>query len=421
MKLLLIGGGGREHAIAWKLVQSPHVEQLFVAPGNGGTCALPKTENVPLAMSDLPALRNFAKERRIDLTVVGPEAPLVAGVVDLFQRAGLAIIGPSLAAARLEGSKAFSKEFMQRHAIPTARAAIFSDYGRAIDHLHQLDTPPVIKADGLAGGKGVLLPETMGEATQSIAEILLHRRFGEAGATLLLEERLHGPELSVLAFTDGESFCLLPPAQDHKRLLDGDLGPNTGGMGAFAPSPLATPALLAEVERSILRPTLAGMQTEGAPYVGVLYAGLMLTSTGPQVIEFNCRLGDPETEAVLPLVESDLVEILLACTNGTLDRVKLRLRDQSAVTVVMAAGGYPDHYTSGHPIHGLAKAEAQGALVFPAGTTHSNGQLVTSGGRVLTGTGLGATLHAAAEQAYAAVACIEFAQAHYRKDIGKRA
>lgn len=420
MKILLIGSGGREHALAWKLVQSPQVERLVLAPGNDGAARLPKTEKVSIPVDDLPRLRDFALDQQIDLTVVGPEAPLAAGIVDLFTTAGLRIFGPHQAAAQLESSKAFSKQFMARHGIPTAQAAVFHDCDEAIRHLRQLDQPPVIKASGLAAGKGVILPETMAEAVQVLRSILLDHRFGSAGDTVLLEERLTGPELSVLAFTDGKMARLTPAAQDHKRLLDGDHGPNTGGMGAFAPSPLATPALLAQVEREAIQPTLAGMAAEGRPYVGVLYAGLMLTPAGPKVLEFNCRLGDPEAQVVLPLLESDLIDILLACVNGTLDQVKPRWRNQAAVTVVMAAGGYPNEYAKGRTITGIEQAEARGCLVFYAGACHHEDRVVTDGGRVLNVTGFGPTVHAAAGHAYAGVEQIHFAQAHYRRDIGGR-
>lgn len=421
MQILLIGNGGREHALAWKLVQSAAVDRLFVAPGNGGTSSLPKTTNVGLKANDLDALCAFAQNQHIDLTVVGPEAPLVAGIVDRFQAASLPIFGPSQAAAQLEGSKAFAKQFMLRHGIPTARFIVVAEYQAALHALEEFAGPPVIKASGLAAGKGVVVPQTEAEATGALRAMLLHRRFGAASDTVLLEERLVGSELSVLAFCDGESVRILPPAQDHKRLLDGDLGPNTGGMGAFAPSPLATPALMAQVEREILQPTLTAIAAEGAPYVGVLYAGLMLTKTGPKVIEFNCRLGDPETQAILPLLESDLVEILLACINGTLNGVTPRWRSAAAVTVVMASGGYPDEYTIGYPIAGIEAAEALDCLVFHAGTQGNNGQVVTAGGRVVNVTALGDTIHSAAQKAYTGVAKIQFAQAQVRTDIGGQA
>jgi phosphoribosylamine--glycine ligase len=419
MKILLIGSGGREHALAWKLLQSPPIERLFVAPGNGGTATLPKTENIALAATDLPGLMAFAQHNGIDLTVVGPEAPLVAGLTDRFQAAGLRIFGPTGAAAQLEGSKAFSKAFLLRHGIPTAQAAVFRDHAAACRHLATLPTPPVIKASGLAAGKGVIVPQSHAEAAQAIDALLRARRFGAAGDTILLEERLTGPELSVLAFCDGKTTALLPAAQDHKRLLDGDRGPNTGGMGAFAPPPPATPALLADIDTRVLRPTLAGMAAEGAPYVGVLYAGLMLTPDGPKVLEFNCRLGDPETQVLLPLLASDLIEVLTACLAGTLDQVRLQWRPQAAVTVVMAAGGYPDDYATGQPITGIQNAEAQSCLVFHAGTKLVDDEVVTAGGRVLNVTALGDSVTAAAEQAYRGIQAIHFSGAHYRRDIGR--
>jgi phosphoribosylamine--glycine ligase len=419
MRVLLIGNGGREHALAAQIVRSPQVTHLYAAPGNGGTATLDKTENVSIPATKLDALRDFAQANQIDLTVVGPEAPLVAGIVDLFQAAGLRIFGPSQAAAQLEGSKAFAKQFMLRHGIPTGHAEIFSDYDEAIRYLRFLDSPPVIKASGLAAGKGVLVPLTVEEAALALRTVLLERRFGEAGDTVLLEEQLSGPELSVLAVCDGQTALVLPPAQDYKRLRNGDLGPNTGGMGAFTPSPLATPEVLAQVESEILQPTLAGMAAEGVPYYGVLYAGLMLTAAGPKVIEFNARFGDPETQAILPLLESDLIDLLLASIEGVLASIQLRWRNQAAVTVVMAAHGYPDNYVTGHEITHIDRAEALGCLVFLAGAKLYNGRLHTAGGRVLNVTGLGDTVAAAAKNAYAGVRAIHFNQAHYRTDIGK--
>lgn len=419
MKLLLIGSGGREHALAWKLSQSAQVSRIFVAPGNGGTATTAKCENVPISDGDLTALLAFAQEQAIDLTVVGPEVPLAAGVVDLFQAAGLRIFGPTQAAARLEGSKAFSKAFMQRHGIPTATAQVFSDFESAADFVWTLDAVPVIKASGLAAGKGVILPDSREEAVDVLRGVMVEGRFGEAGATVLIEERLTGPEMSVLAFSDGRSLCVMPPAQDHKRLGDGDTGPNTGGMGAFAPSPLATPDLLAEVERTILRPTIDGMAAEGAPYVGVLYAGLMLTGDGVKVIEFNCRFGDPETQVVLPLLESDLVDLMQACIDGRLDEVTPVWRVGAATTVVMASGGYPGDYAKGKSIGGLAEAEATGCSVFQAGTIVADGQLLTNGGRVLAVTGVGDDLPAATQKAYAGLAHIAFEGAVWRTDIAR--
>jgi len=420
MKILLIGGGGREHAIAWKLSQSAQVDQIWVAPGNGGTARLPKTENVALDVDDLTALRDFAHQQAVDLTIVGPEAPLVAGIVDLFQAVGLKIFGPNQAAAQLEGSKAFAKEFMQRHHIATGQAAIFSDFDEAMRYLRQQDDDtPVIKASGLAAGKGVLLPVNKIDAAGVIKSLLEDRRFGAASDTILIEERLEGPELSVLAFCDGKTVRTMPAAQDYKRLLDRNQGPNTGGMGAFAPAPLATPQLMTQIEQEVLLPTLTGMAAEGVPYVGVLYAGLMLTKDGPKVLEFNCRFGDPETEVILPLLESDLIEILLACINGTLEQVTPRWQKQAAVTVVMASKGYPNDYATGSAITLIEQAEAAGCQVFHAGTKLKDQRILTDGGRVLAVTGTGATISKAASQAYTGVSKIHFNGAHYRKDIGQ--
>lgn len=419
MKLLLIGSGGREHALAWKLAQSPRVEQIFVAPGNGGTATAAKCRNVPIADSDLAGLLAFAQQEAIDLTVVGPEAPLVAGIVDRFQAAGLPVFGPRQAAAQLEGSKAFSKAFMQAQGIPTGWARTFTDFETAADFVAGLDSLPVLKASGLAAGKGVVLPESRDEAVAVLREMLVDRRFGEAGSTVLVEERLSGPEVSVLAFCDGADVALMPPAQDHKRLLTGDGGPNTGGMGAFAPTPKATPELLAEVEHAVLRPALAGMTAAGTPYVGVLYAGLMLTPDGLRVLEFNCRFGDPETQVVLPLLESDLVDVMLACVEGRLAEAAPRWRAGAATTVVLASGGYPGDYPKGKAIRGVAEAEATGCTVFHAGTALADGQLVTSGGRVLAVTGLGEEIAAAASRAYAGVEQIAFDGAIWRTDIGR--
>ncbi len=419
MKVLVIGGGGREHALAWKLSQSEAVARVFVAPGNAGTASTPRCRNVPLQATDLDGLFRFAREEAVDLTVVGPEAPLVAGIVDRFQAGGMAVFGPSRAVDRIEGSKAFAKAFMQRHDIPTARARAFQDLAEAIAYVERMETLPVIKASGLAGGKGVLLPETIQEAVAGLEAMLVHGRFGEAGATVLVEERLQGPELSVLALTDGSALWVMPPVQDHKRLLDGDRGPNTGGMGAFGPSPLATPTLLDRVTREILEPTLAGLAAEGTPYVGVLYAGLMLTSEGPKVLEFNCRFGDPEAQVILPLLESDLVSLLHACIQGHLDRTPPRWSSQAAVTVVMASQGYPGPYETGHPIHGIEDAEALGCRVFHAGTALQEGRPVTAGGRVLNVTGVGPDLEEAATLAYAGVDRIHFPGAVYRRDIAR--
>lgn len=430
MNILLIGSGAREHALAWKLAQSRQVDQIFAAPGNGGTARIPNCTNVPIPVDDLHALQLFALEKQVNLTVVGPELPLVSGIVDEFTAAGLTIFGPAKDAARLEGSKAFSKAFMNRHGIPTGRANVFTDFEAAADCVHDMDQLPVLKASGLAAGKGVLLPASRDEAVDQLRAMMVHRRFGDAGETVLVEERLHGPELSVLAFCDGENLRLVPAAQDHKRLLDGDRGPNTGGMGAFAPSPLATDGILETIEHSVLRPTLAGMAAEGSPYQGVLYAGLMLTERGPMVLEFNCRFGDPEAQVILPLLQSDLVDLMLACANGNLAGQEPQWSNESAVTVVMASGGYPDTYETGKPISGLTAGLPldDGPLVFHAGTkTDESGHrddgesrpaVLTDGGRVLSVTAKGADFRAAVSKAYREVDRIRFEDAVWRTDIG---
>ncbi|MCB0045832.1 MAG: phosphoribosylamine--glycine ligase [Caldilineaceae bacterium] len=420
MHLLLIGGGGREHALAWKLAQSPRVTHISVAPGNGGTATAEKTKNVAIGADDVPALLDFAQQQAVDLTVVGPEAPLAAGIADQFQAAGLPIFGPTQIAAQLETSKAFSKRFMEEHAIPTGRAIIVTDFDEAARYMRQLDDVPVIKASGLAGGKGVLLPETMGGAAVVVQQMLLEDRFGAAGKTVLIEERLTGPEVSVLAFADGERFALMPTAQDHKRLMKKDRGPNTGGMGAFAPSPRATPELLDQIARQVIGPTLAGMKAAGASFMGVLYAGMMLTPQGPKVLEFNCRFGDPEAQTILPLLESDLLEVLIACVEGRLNEVVPVWRNGAAATVVMAARGYPGEYEVGQTITGIDAAQAAGALVFQAGTKQVEDRLVSAGGRVLNITATGDAMEAALRTAYRGVRAIHFNGAHYRTDIGKK-
>ncbi len=430
MKILLIGSGAREHALAWKLAQSRHVDHIYAAPGNGGTAGIPNCTNIPIPVHDSQGLRLFAIDNQVSLTVVGPEIPLVSGVVDKFDAAGLTIFGPSKSAAQLEGSKAYSKAFMKRHGIPTGWARVFTDFEAAAEFIHELDELPVLKASGLAAGKGVLLPTSRDEAVDQLREMMVSRRFGDAGSTVLVEERLQGPELSVLAFCDGVNLRVVPAAQDHKRLLDGDRGPNTGGMGAFAPSPLATKEVLDAAEHNVLRPTLVGMASEGAPYRGVLYAGLMLTPKGPMVLEFNCRFGDPEAQVILPLLQSDLVELMLACTDGSLAEHDPEWSAESAVTVVMASGGYPDRYETGKEISSLPESlEADGsALVFHAGTKvddtrlHAEGErepvVLTDGGRVLSVTATGADFGEAVSDAYQTVDQIHFEGAVWRTDIG---
>ena len=430
MNILLIGSGAREHALAWKLAQSRRVDHIYAAPGNGGTAGIPNCTNIPIPVHDSQALRLFAIDNMVDLTVVGPEIPLVSGVVDEFDAEGLTIFGPSKSAAQLEGSKAYSKAFMNRHGIPTGWARVFTDFEAAADFVGELDDLPVLKASGLAAGKGVLLPASRDEAVEQLREMMVSRRFGDAGATVLVEERLQGPELSVLAICDGVNLRVVPAAQDHKRLLDGDRGPNTGGMGAFAPSPLATREVLEAVEHNVLRPTLDGMASEGSPYRGVLYAGLMLTQKGPMVLEFNCRFGDPEAQVILPLLQSDLVELMLACTDGSLAEHDPEWSAESAVTVVMASGGYPDSYETGKVISGLPEGlNAHGsALVFHAGTQVDDSRLhaqegrdmvvFSDGGRVLSVTATGADFREAVSDVYRAVKQIQFDGAVWRTDIG---
>jgi phosphoribosylamine--glycine ligase len=420
MRILIIGSGGREHALARSLSQSSRTEKLFVAPGNAGTASL--ADNVDLEASEAEALRDFALSEDLDLTVVGPEKPLVAGLVDQFEEAGLAVVGPSREAARLEGSKAFAKSFMQEHGIPTARHRTFdsSETDEARSYLEEHDAPVVVKASGLAGGKGAFVCETLDDAFDALRRIAEERDFGAAGDRIVIEELMRGEEASVFALTDGENYVLLPPAQDHKRIGEGDTGPNTGGMGAYAPAPVVTPKILQQTCRRIIEPTLAGMQAAGAPYRGVLYCGLMITDEGPKVVEFNCRLGDPEAQVVLPLIETDLVNVFERLAARNLGGVQLRSRPGAAACVVLASDGYPTSYETGFPINGL-EASPDDALVFQAGTAREGSeQIVTDGGRVLGVTGLGAGLPEALDAAYDAVEHIHFDGMQYRRDIGEK-
>lgn len=418
-KVLVVGGGGREHALVWGLLRSAQVDEVFAAPGNPGMAAEAGCHVVPeTSADDLDAIVALAQLEEVSLVVVGPEDPLVAGLVDRLAEAGIAAFGPSEAAARLEGSKAHCKEFLLAHGIPTGAAATFTDADDAIAYLDGLDAVPVVKADGLAAGKGVIVAESRDEAANAIRDILVDRRFGDAGSEVLLEERLTGPEVSVLAFCDGTDYVLMPAAQDHKRLLEGDEGPNTGGMGAFHPSPIADADLLAEVASTVIGPTLAGMAAEGRPYRGVLYAGMMLTEAGPKVIEFNCRFGDPECQVVIPLLESDLYDTLQACVEGRLADAEVRWADQAAVTVVLASGGYPVSSTPPAPIGGL-DAVPDDCVVFHAGTKLIDGVVQVSGGRVLAVTSVKPTLAEAAEAAHAGVAAIDFDGAQHRSDIAR--
>jgi phosphoribosylamine--glycine ligase len=417
MRVLVIGSGGREHALAWKLARSPKVRQMFIAPGNGGTATV--GQNVPIAATDISGLVSFSRQEQIDLTIVGPEVSLVAGLVDAFNAAGLRVFGPTQAAARLEGSKAFAKQFMVEEGIPTAPATIFRDYAAAQAFLRQIVPPVVIKASGLAAGKGVIICPTRQEAEAALRQVMVERAFGDAGDEALVEVCLQGEEVSLLAFCDGRTVVPMLPARDYKRVGDGDEGPNTGGMGGYAPSPYLPPTLVQEIMARVLQPVVDGMRRRGTPYVGVLYAGLMLTDLGPRVLEFNCRFGDPETQSLMPLLESDLVEICLACTEGRLDQIQVHWSSDQAVCVVLASGGYPGDYASGKEITGLEDANRIPSVVFHAGTKQQGGRLVTAGGRVLAVTATAPTLSQARTQVYAAAGQIHFEGMHYRKDIAQ--
>lgn len=422
MRILLIGGGGREHALAWKLAQSDKVEKIFAAPGNPGIAMLKKCSCIDLKLDDLEKVADYAEEESIDLTVVGPEATLVAGIADVFKRRGLPVFGPSKAAAQLEGSKAFSKELMAKYNIPTAFFKICEDMETAKAYVKEKGAPIVVKADGLAAGKGVVVAMTEEEALEAIEEMMGDHKFGNAGARVVLEEYMEGEEASLLAFTDGKTVVPMLAAQDHKRIFDNDQGPNTGGMGTYAPAPVMTDILRLKATERILKPVVAAMAKEGTPYQGCLYAGLMIKDDVIKVVEFNCRFGDPETQVVLPLLESDLAEIMLACATGTLDQADVAWSDKAAVCVVMASGGYPESYETGKVITGLAEADAQeNTVVFHAGTKNAAYSIVTAGGRVLGVTAVDDNIRAARDRAYAAVENIKFDGAFYRKDIAWRA
>ncbi|HWQ31754.1 MAG TPA: phosphoribosylamine--glycine ligase [Blastocatellia bacterium] len=422
MKILVIGSGGREHALVWALSRSRSVTEIFSPANNAGILQLATKADVD--GNNLAALADFAAREKIDLTVVGPEQPLVDGVADLFAARGLAVFGPSQAAARLEGSKIFSKEFMTRHRIPTARYRVIDDAAtaRAVVGSGEFSYPLVIKADGLAAGKGVVLAETHREAQQTIEDFMVGRSLGQAGTRLLIEECLTGRELSYLVFADGKNFSALPVAQDHKRVFDQDRGPNTGGMGAFSIPGLLDPATEQRIRFEIVEPTLAGAQADGFAFRGLLYCGLMLTDAGPQVLEYNVRFGDPETQAILRRMDSDLAEMMMAVAQGGLDRIRPQWSGDAATCVVMASGGYPGSYETGKEITGLSEAEeVENVVVFHAGTKLTpEGSIVTAGGRVLGVTARAATLQEATARAYEAVSRIHFDDAHYRRDIGGR-
>ncbi len=423
MKVLMIGGGGREHALAWKLAQSNQVTQVFVAPGNAGTASEPKLTNVAIAATDLDSLVAFARDEQIGLTVVGPEAPLVDGVVDRFQTAGLTIFGPTQAAAQLEGSKSFTKDFLARHDIPSADYQTFTEVIPALAYLRKMGAPIVIKADGLAAGKGVIVALSEAEAEAAIRDMLEANAFGGAGARVVVEEFLEGEEASFIVMVDGENVVPMATSQDHKRAYDGDTGPNTGGMGAYSPAPVVTPEVDARIMEQVILPTVRGMAAEGNAYTGFLYAGLMIDAAGnPRVIEYNCRFGDPETQPIMLRLTSDLTELCLAGAEGRLAGKRCEWDSRAAVGVVLAAGGYPGSYRKGDVIDGLANAEQAGCKVFHAGTVqNAQGEVITAGGRVLCVTALGNSVSAAQQQAYQGVSAVHWEGAEYRRDIAFRA
>jgi phosphoribosylamine--glycine ligase len=421
MRVLIIGSGGREHALAWKIAASPRVTEVLVAPGNAGTALEPHCRNVPVAADDIDGLLALARRESVDLTVVGPEAPLVLGVVDVFKAAGLRCFGPSQACARLEGSKAFSKEFLTRHRIPTAAYGRFTKDTFNADFVKAQRLPVVIKADGLAAGKGVVIAQSHDEAIETV-NAMFAGTFGAAGDTVVVEEFLEGEEASFIVMVDGRHVLPLASSQDHKRLLDADLGPNTGGMGAYSPAPVVTPEMHARIMREVIAPTVVGLAAEGTPYTGFLYAGIMVAPDGtPNVLEFNCRFGDPETQPVLMRLESDLVDLIEAALVGRLDEVEARWDPRPAVGVVLAAEGYPDAPLKGAVIEGLSAASTLPGKVFHAGTTAQNGHVVVTGGRVLCAVGRGATVASACREAYTLVDAIRWPGMQARRDIGFRA
>src|SRR5437868_2998280 len=416
MRILVIGGGGREHALAWKLRQSSEAERIFCAPGNAGTAEI--AENVAIPVGDLDALLRFARENRVDLTVVGPDDPLAAGIVDLFATEGLRAFGPTKSAARLEASKIFAKELMRAQKIPTAEARTFADSGEALDYCERVKFPVVIKADGLALGKGVIIAPDAAKAKSTIDEMMNRGRFGEAGRRIVIEEFLCGTECSLHALVDGSSYCLLESARDHKRALEGDQGPNTGGMGAFSPANNWNRKLQSKFETEIMQPLLRGLLQEGITFHGLLYPGLIITSEGARVLEFNCRFGDPETQALLPRMKSDLLPLLEGTMDGNLSKCAIEWDTRAAVTVVLASGGYPGKYETGKTISGLDDAaKLEDVQIFHARTKRVNSEVRTAGGRVLAVTALGSTLEAARTRAYEAVSSIHFENCHYRHDI----
>jgi len=426
MNVLIVGSGGREHCLAWKLARSPRVDQVYVAPGNGGTewpgtPGLAPSQNIAIDAVDVDGLVAFARDNESALTVVGPEAPLVVGLVDALQSAGLSVFGPTQAAAQLEGSKVFAKRFMVEHGIPTGRAETFTDYDAALAYLRDLGAPIVVKASGLAAGKGVTVCATLDQAEQALHAAMVERVFGDAGDQVLIEECLTGQEASLLAFCDGQTVVPMVVAQDHKAAYDGDSGPNTGGMGCYAPARLMTPQLIDWVMDRVMQPTIDGMRAAGTPYVGVLYGGLMLTDDGPQVLEFNCRFGDPEAQVILPLLQTDLLDVIEACIEGRLAEIDVRWADEYAACVVTASGGYPGRYEKGKEIAGLeAAAQLPNVTLFHAGTRRDGTRTLTNGGRVLGVTATAPTLKGALDRAYQGLRSVHFEGMEYRTDIGAK-
>ncbi|MCG9657569.1 MULTISPECIES: phosphoribosylamine--glycine ligase [Vibrio] len=422
MNVLIIGAGGREHALGWKVAQNPNVETVFVAPGNAGSALESKLENVAIDVEDIQGLVAFAKDKNIELTIVGPEAPLVIGVVDAFQEAGLAIFGPTQAAAQLEGSKAFTKDFLARHAIPTGAYANFTEIEPALAYVREQGAPIVVKADGLAAGKGVIVAMTLEEAEDAIKDMLAGNAFGDAGSRVVIEEFLDGEEASFIVMVDGENVLPMATSQDHKRVGDKDTGPNTGGMGAYSPAPVVTQEIHNRIMEEVIYPTVRGMASEGNPYTGFLYAGLMIDKDGtPKVIEYNCRFGDPETQPIMMRMQSDMVELCQAAIDKKLDQVESKWDPRASIGIVLAAGGYPASYNKGDVISGLPTTEVEGEKVFHAGTADKDGNVVTNGGRVLCATALGNTVSEAQARAYELTKKISWDGMFHRNDIGYRA
>jgi len=419
MNILIVGSGGREHALCWKIKQSSKVNKICCAPGNGGIAQL--AECLEIKAEDIEGLVRCAQERSIDLTIVGPEVPLVAGIVDAFQKQDLTIFGPNAFAAQLEGSKIFAKEFMQRHHIPTANFEVFDTFEGATAFIENTNYPLVIKADGLAAGKGVVICQNIEEAKTALDDMMQKKKFKEAGSRIIVEECLQGQEASILVISDGKNYFPLESSQDHKRIFDDDLGPNTGGMGAYSPAPIVTDSILRQVSARIIEPTIMGMLRDNNPFKGILYVGLMITPEGPKVLEYNVRFGDPEIQAILPRLRNDLIDVMLASCKGYLDEIELDWDPRSCVCVVMSSGGYPGEYKKGFAITGLDQINDPDTIIFHAGTQKKDGHIITSGGRVLGVTALGQGLETAMDKAYAAVETIKFEHCFFRRDIGAKA